>query len=53
MHILTKISRRKGNQAMKFCQLLKYNMRNLFCEKSYIEYGGETIPSPKQVVFAA
>ena len=27
-------------------------MTKLFCEKSYIEYGGETIPRPKQVVFA-
>ena len=37
---------------MKFCQLLRYNMTKLFCEKLYIEYGGETIPRPKQVVFA-
>ena len=27
------ISRSKGNQAMKFDQLIKYNMRNIFLEK--------------------
>ena len=31
---------------MKFGQLIEYNMRNIFAEKSYIEYGGETIPRP-------
>ena len=29
---------------MKFGQLVKYNMRNIFLEKSYTKYGGETIP---------
>ena len=27
MHILTNISKNKGNQAMKFSQLIEYNMR--------------------------
>ena len=40
------ISRSKVNQAMKFGQLLEYNMRNIFVEKSYIKWGGETIPRP-------
>ena len=31
---------------MKFGQLVKYNMRNIFLEKSYTKYGGETIPRP-------
>ena len=35
IHILPNISRRKGNQAMKFGQLIEYNMRNIFVEKSY------------------
>ena len=35
VHILTKISRSKGNQAMKLGQLTEYNMRNIFLEKSY------------------
>ena len=30
IHILPNISRSKGNQAMKFGQLLEYNMRNIF-----------------------
>ena len=29
---------------MKFGQLIEYNMRNVFIEKSYIKYGGETAP---------
>ena len=44
IHILTYISRGKGNQAMKFGQLIEYNLRNIFLEESYTKYGGETIP---------
>ena len=40
------ISRSKDNQAMKFGQLIKYNMRNNFIEKSYTKCAGETIPRP-------
>ena len=40
------ISRSKGNQTMKFDQLIQYNMRNIFVEKSYTKYAGETIPRP-------
>ena len=29
---------------MKFGHLIKYNMRNIFLEKLYTRYGGETIP---------
>ena len=46
IHILPNISRSKGNQAIKRDQLIEYNMRNIFLEKSYIKYGGETIPRP-------
>ena len=35
IHILPDISRSKGNQAIKFGQLVEYNMRNIFVEKSY------------------
>ena len=38
------ISRSKDNQTMKFAQLVEYNTRNLFDEKSYTKCGGETIP---------
>ena len=31
---------------MKFGQLTKYNKRNIFLEKSYKEYDGETSPKP-------
>ena len=44
IHILPNILRSKGNQAMKFCQLKKYSMRNIFHEKSYSKCGGETSP---------
>ena len=35
IHILPNISRSKGNQAMKFGQLIEYNMKNIFVKKSY------------------
>ena len=31
---------------MKFGQLIEYNMRTIFLEKSYTKYGGETSPRP-------
>ena len=31
---------------MKFAQLIEYNMRNIFVEKSYKECSGDTIPRP-------
>ena len=46
IHILPYISRSKGNQTMKFGQLIEFNMRNIFLEKSYIKCGGETSPRP-------
>ena len=46
IHILHNISRSTGNQTMKFGQLIKYNMRNIFLEKSYTKCGGETILRP-------
>ena len=44
--MLPNISRSKGNQTMKFGQLVDYNMRNNFPEKSYSNCGGETSPRP-------
>ena len=46
IHILPNISRSKGNQAMKFGQLIEYNMRNIFVEKSYARCAWETVPRP-------
>ena len=40
------MSREKGNQTMKFGQLIEYNMRNIFVEKSYTKCARETIPRP-------
>ena len=44
--ILPNISRSKNNQAMKFGQLMEYNTRNIFLEKSYTKCSGETTPRP-------
>ena len=44
IHILANISRNKGNQAIKFRQLMEYNMRNIFFEKSCTKYGGKGSP---------
>ena len=46
IHILSNILRSKGNQTMKFGQLIECNMRNIFLEKSYTKCDGETIPRP-------
>ena len=46
IYILPNISRNKGNQAVKFGQLIEHNMRNIFVEKSYKKCAGETIPRP-------
>ena len=44
IHILPDISRSKGNQTMKYGQLIDYDVRNIFLEKSYTKQGGETSP---------
>ena len=46
IHILANISRSKGNHAMKVGQLIEYNMKKVFVEKSYTKYAGETLPRP-------
>ena len=42
IHMLPYIQRNKDNQTIKFGQLIEYNMRNIFLEKSYTKCGGET-----------
>ena len=42
--MLLNISRNKGVQTINFVQLIKYNLKNIFLEKSYTKCGGETIP---------
>ena len=46
IHILPNILRSKGNQAIKFGQLIDYDMRNIFPEKSYTRCDEETSPRP-------
>ena len=46
IHILPNISRSKGNQTMKYDQLIEYNMRNIILEKLHTKCGGETSPGP-------
>ena len=43
IYISPNISRRKSKQTMKFGQLIEYNTKNIFLEKSYTKCGGETI----------
>ena len=40
------ISRSKDNHTIKFGQLVDYDMRNIFTEKSYTKCGGKTNPRP-------
>ena len=42
--LLSNISRSKGNQTMKFGQLIECNMRNIFLQKVCTKCGGETSP---------
>ena len=42
-HLFPNLSRSKGNQAVKFGQLIEYSIRNIFVEKLYTKCGGETI----------
>ena len=46
MYVLSNISRIKGNQKMKFGQLVEWNMKNFFLENSITKCGGETSPKP-------
>ena len=46
IHILPNISRSKGNQTMKFGQLIECKMRNILFEKSYTKCSEETSPRP-------
>ena len=46
IYILPNISRSKDNQIMKLGQLIQYNTRNVFLEKSYTKCGGETSLRP-------
>ena len=44
IHILTNISRSKGNQTVKLGQLIEYNKRNIFLQKLCKKWGREISP---------
>ena len=44
IHILSNISRSKGNQTMKSGQLVQYNERNVFVQKSRRNKAGQLVP---------
>ena len=46
IHMLSNISRSKGNRTLRFGQLIEYNMRNIFKEESYTKCGGKVCPRP-------
>ena len=44
IHILPNISRSKGNQTMKFGQLVEYKVKNTFLQKSCKNEPGRLVP---------
>ena len=49
IHILPNISQSKGNQAMKFGQLIEYNKRNIFLQKLCKKWCQETSSRPLSI----
>ena len=47
IHILPDISQSKGNQKMKFDQLIEYSKRNIFLQKLCGKWGRETSFRPR------
>ena len=50
IHLLHNMERRKGNQLIKFGELIKYKIRIIFLEKSCTKYGGEAKKSKLSIV---
>ena len=46
IHILSNILRSKGNYTMKFGQLIKYKIKKIFLEKSFIKCVGAASSKP-------
>ena len=46
IHILTNISRSTGNQAMKFGQLIEYNLRNIYLKNHTQNVVEKLFPDP-------
>ena len=51
IHVSPNISRNKDNQAMKFGQLIKYSVKNIFLQKLCRKWGKETISRPLLVFY--
>ena len=50
IHILPNISQSKGNQTMKFGQLIEYNKRNIFLPKLCRKWGKEISSRPLFII---
>ena len=46
IHTFSNIWRSKSSQTRKYGQLIEYNMKNIFVEKSCSKCDGETISTP-------
>ena len=46
IHILSNISRSKGNQTMKFGKLIEWNIRNIFLKRSWKIVVEKLVPDP-------
>ena len=46
IHVLVNISKSKRNQTMKFGQLIEFNMKNIFVEKTFTKCVEKTSPTP-------
>ena len=46
LYILPNISRSKANQTIKFCQLIEYNMGNIFLENYTENMVEKLVPDP-------
>ena len=44
VHILSNISKSKGDETKKCGQLIEYNMKNIFLQKPCTKFGGELSP---------
>ena len=50
IHILPNISQSKGNQTMKFGQLIEYNKRNIFLQKLCRKWWKKASPRPVYIL---
>ena len=46
IHVLVNISKSKRNQTMKFGELIEFNMKNIFVEKTFTKCVENTSPTP-------